>query len=125
MKKRGSSKEKEEKFYADEEQGILKDETSEEVEQEMKRGEKDKDIYSEKGQELLEEDDEIEPWEEGFMEGASNLGQLGKDGFTGEPLRDKEGVVETKLEGKVYRFNSKENARKFLEKKQKEAKKKK
>jgi len=125
MKKRGSSKEKEEKFYADEEQGILKDETSEEVEQEMKRGEKDKDIYSEKGQELLEEDDEIEPWEEGFMEGASNLGQLGKDGFTGEPLRDKEGVVETKLEGKVYRFNSKENARKFLEKKQNEAKKKK
>jgi hypothetical protein len=125
MKKRGTTKDKEEKFYPDDEQGILKDETSEEVEQSMKVGDKDEDIYTKEGQELLEEDDEIEPWEEGFMEGAAHLGQLGKDALTGEPLRDKEDVVETKYEGKIYRFNNKAHSVEFLAKKKKEAKNKK
>ncbi len=113
-------KKKEKKDYAAEEQGILKEQTSEEIEQDMEHGEKDEDIYTKEGREKLEEDDEIEPWEEGFMEGASEGGQLGKDALTGEPLMDVEDVVETEIDGELYRFVSEENAEKFRKKKLKE-----
>ncbi|MEK6900827.1 MAG: hypothetical protein AABX37_00620 [Nanoarchaeota archaeon] len=108
---------KEEKVYPAEEQGIEREETDEEVEEGMKTGRKDEDIYAKKGRELLEEDDEIEPWEEGFMEGASGLGQLGKDALTGEPLAGADDIIELEFEGKMYRFVSRANAEKFMKKK--------
>ena len=108
---------KEEKVYPAEEQGIEREETDEEVEEEMKTGRKDEDIYAKKGRDLLEEDDEIQPWEEGFMEGASGLGQLGKDALTGEPLMGADDIIELEWEGKMYRFVSRENAEKFMKKK--------
>ena len=114
---------REEEIYPDEEQGILKDKTKEQTEEEMQEGELDKDIYTEEGQELLEADDEIQPWEEGFIEGASGPGQLGKDALTGEPLRDVEEVVEMEIDRKLYRFVSQENAQKFRKKKEQEKKK--
>jgi len=98
-----------------EEQGILPEETSEEKKEAMEHGEEDEDIYSKEGREKLEEDGEISPEEEGFMEGASQTGQLGKDALTGEPLMDVEDVVEAEINGKVYRFTSEENAQKFRE----------
>lgn len=85
----------------------------------MKSGEKDEDVYSEAGRELLEEDDEIESWEEGFMKGASGLGQLGKDALTGEPLIGAENIIEMELDGKLYRFVSEKNAEAFRKKKSK------
>jgi len=103
-----------------EEQGILPEETSDEKEAEMEHGERDEDIYTKEGREKQEEDAEIEPWEEGFMEGASQAGQLGKDALTGEPLMGVDDVVEAEIDGKLYRFVSEENARKFREKKEKE-----
>ena len=106
----------EEKVYPAEEQGIEPEETSEEKTLEMEHGEKDEDVYSEEGREKLVEDGEISPEEEGFMEGAAQAGQLGKDALTGEPLMDVDDVVETKINGKVYRFVNAENARKFREK---------
>ncbi|NQV91478.1 hypothetical protein HQ489_03305 [Candidatus Woesearchaeota archaeon] len=109
----------EEKIYAAKEQGIEKDETSEEISEDMEHGDKDEDVYSKEGREKLEEDDEIEAWEEGFMEGAAQAGQLGKDALTGESLMDVEDVVETEIDGKIYRFVSEENAVKFRKKKQK------
>ena len=109
-----------EEFYAAEEQGIDEDETSDEIKEEMEHGDKDEDVYSREGREQLEDDAEIEPWEEGFMEGASAAGQLGKDALTGEPLMDVEDVVEAEIDGKIYRFVSKENAEKFREKKKQE-----
>lgn len=118
-KKKPKRSEKEE-FYADEEQGILPKKTSEEKELGMKVGEESEDIYEEEGRELLEEDDEINPWEEGFMKGSSGPGQLGKDALTGVPLLDVEDVVEEEIDGRLYRFASRQNARKFLEKKRKE-----
>ena len=39
---------------------------------------KGEEIYSEEGREKLVESDSIEPWEEGFMEGADSDGQKAK-----------------------------------------------
>ena len=102
--------------YPAEEQGIEEEKNSEEKSEEMESGEKDEDVYSEEGREKLVEDDEISPEEEGFMEGAAHTGQLGKDALTGEPLMDIEDVVETEIDGKIYRFVSEENAEKFRKK---------
>jgi len=104
-----------EKFEPSEEQGILPDETEEQIEDDMKQGKKDEDIYEEPGQELLEEDDEIEPWEQGFMQGATKTGQLGKDALTGEPLKARD-IIELRINGRLYRFNSIDNAIKFKQK---------
>jgi len=111
---------KEEEYEAAEEQGIDEEETSEKKKDSMEHGEEDEDIYTDEGREKLEEDDEIDSWEEGFMEGASGAGQLGKDALTGEPLMDVEDVVEAEIDGKIYRFVSEENAEKFRRKKMNE-----
>ena len=97
--------------------------TSEQIEDEMKSGLKDEDIYDEDGMQVLEEDeDELQPADAGFMEGAMGDGQLAKDAFTGEPLGDVSQVFETKIKGEKYRFTSKKNAQDF-EKKLKKGKK--
>jgi len=117
--KKKTEEEKEERDYPAEEQGILPEETSEEVKADMERGEKEEEIYSQEGREELMEDAEIENWEEGMMEGASGGGQLGKDALTGEPLMGEE-TVELEIDGKHYRFVNSENAEKFREKLRKE-----
>jgi hypothetical protein len=109
-----------EEHHAAKEQGILPDENSEEKKEAMEHGDEDEDVYSEEGREKLEEDDEIEPFEAGFMQGASQAGGLGKDALTGEPLMGIDDVVEAKIDGKLYRFVNEENAQKFREKKMSE-----
>ena len=109
-----------EEHHAAEEQGIEPEKTSEEIKDEMARGEMEEDILTKEGQEEMVENDEIEPWEAGFAEGASDEGQHGKDALTGEPLMGIEDVVETEIDGKIYRFVSEENAEKFREKKKEE-----
>lgn len=120
LKKR--SQEKDDEAYPSEEQGILPKESSDEKKMKMKLGEEDEDIYSTEGQEEEVEEDEIEPWEAGFMEGASGAGQLGKDALTGKPLIGQK-VVEFQIEGKLYRFANEINAVKFKERRLKEKKK--
>ena len=90
--------------------------TEEEIKEEMEDNREDEEVYSEEGREKLIEDDEIEDWEEGFMEGAEGAGQLGKDALTGEPLTEIEQVVEIEFKGRKYRFINQENAEKFKEK---------
>ena len=114
----------EDDVYPAEEQGILPDETSEEHELAMAVGDEDEDVYTEEGRKKLEEDDEIAPWEEGVMEGAAGIGQLGKDALTGKPLMDTDEVIEMELDGQLYRFVSEKNAIKFREKMMKKGKKK-
>ena len=97
------------------------DDTSEERKEEMEHGDADETTETQEGREKLVEDDEIEPWEAGFAEGASEDGQLAKDALTGEPLMGVEDVVEIEINGKKYRFVNQENAEKFREKKRKEA----
>ena len=118
-----SKKKTEEEVYPDEEQGIVPEETEEDTEHEMRTRVKDPDVYTKEGREVLEDEDEMEPWEEGFSEGAAGPGQLGKDALTGEPLMDPEEVVETMIEGRLYRFAHELNAQKFREKLKKEKKK--
>ena len=112
-----------EKSYPDEEQGPFHKDTPDEKRLHMKAGEDDEDIYDKEGRDALEEDDEIKPWEEGFMEGASGLGQLGKDALTGQPLMGADDVIELEHEGKLYRFVSEKNAEAFLQKKKAQKKK--
>jgi len=111
------------------EKDLLEEEDEEPAEEKVAKirtGEKDKDVYSEEGLEELEEDDEVEAWEEGFAEGAKEDGQLSKDAFTGEVLttEDEDDIVEMKIKGRLYRFLSEENAenfkKKLTEKKKKE-----
>ncbi|MBT4935656.1 hypothetical protein HOL21_02335 [Candidatus Woesearchaeota archaeon] len=118
--KKKDKKKSEDEVYPAEEQGILQDTTSEEKKEEMEHGEREEDPLTKEGREKLVEDGEMEPWEAGFAEGASDEGQHAKDALTGEPLMDVEDVVEAEIEGKMYRFTSEENAQKFREKKEKE-----
>lgn len=114
--KKSSPKHQQEGYYASEEQGILKVKSEEEEEKAILDGDEDESVYTAKGREKLEEDDELDASEEGFMEGASDAGQLGKDALTGEPLMDVEDVYELQFNGKTYRFVNEKNAKKFLEK---------
>ena len=99
-----------------EEQSILKEESSEEIAEDIKEGKKTEDVYSDEGLDVMEEDDEIETWEEGFMQGAKDDGQLGKDALTGEALIDEKKIIETEIKGKTYRFVNDDNAKKFRKK---------
>lgn len=45
------------------------EESSEDLKKEMDEGKKEEDVYTEEGREELTEDDEIDPWEEGYVEG--------------------------------------------------------
>lgn len=93
----------------------LVEDDSDERELRMKKGDADEDVYSQEGRELLEEDDELETWEQGFIEGEEEGGQLGKDALTGVPLiGDK--VIQVKFKGRIYRFANEKNAKKFREK---------
>lgn len=94
-------------FYPDAEQGIKANpKSSEEVADEMEEGNKEEDVYSEEGREKLEEEEGIEPFEEGFMEGESGEGSLGACAHCGKPLGDREEVVERKIKGKEVFFCS-------------------
>tara|TARA_Y100000310_G_C20514428_1_gene730470 strand:+ start:135 stop:512 length:378 start_codon:yes stop_codon:yes gene_type:complete len=119
-KEKKKESEKEERFYPAEEQGILPEETSDEIKEDMEHGEKDEDPLTREGREKLVEDAEMEPWEAGFAAGASEEGQLAKDALTGEPLMGVDDVVEAEIDGRKYRFVNVENARKFREKRKKE-----
>jgi YHS domain-containing protein len=72
-------------------------------------------VYSEKGRESLVEDDAIEPWEQGFMEGAEDDGQGAKCRKCGKVLLGPESIIEKEIDGEIYRFCSEECAEKFQE----------
>lgn len=70
-------------------------------------GEKEENVYTEEGRESLVEDDEIEPWEEGFSEGADHEGSLGTCAHCDKVLgEDKGSIVEKEYDGEVWFFCS-------------------
>jgi hypothetical protein len=83
----------------------FEDKTEDEVDQEMETGELEEDVYTEEGRENLVEDDEISTAEEGFMEGADDLGQQGKCANCGAML-DMENTVEKEVDGDIHWFCS-------------------
>ncbi len=106
-----------EKDYASEEQGILPEETSSEEELEMETGEKDADVYTKEGREELAENDELEPFEEGFMEGEEGRGKDAKCACCGKVLsQNKTKVTEMEIDGELYFFCSERCAKKGLKK---------
>ena len=94
--------------------------SSEDLLNQMERGDKVEDPDTKEGREALVDEDAMESWEAGFTQGASGDGQLAKDAFTGEPLMDVEDVVELEIDGEIFRFVNEENAQKFRERKEKE-----
>ncbi len=119
-KEKKKSEEEKQKLFPAEEQGILPEESSDEKKAEMELGERDENLETEEGREKQVEEDEVEPWEAGLMQGESDEGQLAKDALTGEPLMGVDDVVESVIDGKTYRFVNEENAQKFREKKEEE-----
>ena len=104
-----------EEIHPSEEQGIepKKRETKEDVKTEMEVGEKEEDVYSEEGREKLEEDAEIAPWEEGYMEGAEHKGEQGMCAHCRKVLdQEKDTIIEKEIKGRVLWFCSDECARK-------------
>ncbi len=75
----------------------------------------EKDIYSDEGREDLVEDDAIEPWEQGFMQGAEGLGQDAKCRRCGKIFMGPDSVLETEVEGEVMRFCSDDCVNKYKE----------
>ncbi len=75
----------------------------------------DDDVYSEKGLEDLEDDDEIDVVEEGLMEGFHEGGKLTKCAYCGRILSDaKDEVFEEMVGDKVYRFCSADHAELYI-----------
>lgn len=107
--------------YPAAEQGIEKPDTSEDIEQEMETGEKEENVYSEEGREKLSEDDEMDPSEEGFMEGAEGRGQKHCCAECGKLLgEDEENIVEREFEGDMKWFCSEEHAENYAKKHEEE-----
>jgi len=99
------------KEYTDDTDEI--DATSEEKKDKMEQGELDEDVYSEEGKEKEVEDDEIEPWESGFMEGADGGGKGGKCRSCGKVLVEEEDIVEKEVNGEHMVFCSDACVEKF------------
>ena len=85
---------------------IIDFEDPEDAELMRETGRRDEDIYDEEGREGLLEDDEIEPWEQGFMEGAEGGGQDAKCRQCGRVLMGPEDTVEKRIKGHLLLFCS-------------------
>ena len=93
------------------------DETSDEVKDEMNSGRADQDVYTEEGREKLLEDDELEPDEEGFMEGAEDRGEQTSCAYCGKMIsEDKGNIYEREFDGEIKLFCSEEHAEAYAKK---------
>ncbi len=82
--------------------------THEEQETRMHTGQATPDVYSPEGRDELEEEEgEIAPWEEAFMEGAEGRGELGECANCEKPLcQGKDHIVEREIKGRLVWFCS-------------------
>lgn len=79
----------------------------------------DEDIYEEKEREELMEDDEVEPWEEGFVEGETDEGQKAKCRRCGK-LLTVDNTYEREIDGEVEWFCSEKHADEYEKKRAEE-----
>ena len=108
IKKRGVISD-EESFLEDEEHKG----THEDEELKLHTGEKEADVYTAEGRDELEEDEgEIAPWEEAFMEGASGKGSKATCENCGKILSQNEAkIIEREYRGQTYFFCSEKCAK--------------
>ncbi len=88
---------------------------TEEEREKIEEGKMDEDVYSEEGREELEEDEEIKPEEEGFMQGYEEDAKMTMCPTCGKILGEE--VVEKEIKGEIYRFCSEHCAEEFSKKK--------
>jgi len=82
----------------------------------MVKPEEEGGIYTEKGREEMEEDeDSLDNLDSGFMQGYNEGSRLAICSLCKKPLSDD--FVEEEIDTELYRFCSDEHAEKFLEKK--------
>lgn len=74
---------------------------------------KDKDVYDEETRDKLEEDAEITPREEGFMEGYDEGAKSSNCPKCGKVIVEKENVVEREIKDEHYMFCSQHCADRF------------
>ena len=91
--------------------------TPEEIESEMEAGKDEEEVYTEEGREKLAEDDEMEPFEEGFMEGAEGRGKKNSCAECGKQIaEDDANIVEREINGEIKVFCSAEHAENYASK---------
>ncbi len=73
----------------------------------------DDDIYEEKERDELEEEDEITPTEEAFMEGYEEEEKVAECAKCKKPLLEMKSTIERELKGKHYRFCSEKCAKAY------------
>lgn len=89
--------------------------TKEQIEEEIEKGNKEENIYTDEGREVMREEDEITSVEEGFMKGYEEGSKAAICQTCGITLE--KDVVEIDYEGDTYRFCCEECADKFVKKK--------
>ena len=102
-------------------EGVKK--TPDELKAEMEAGKKSEEVYTEEGREKLAEDDEVEPFEQGFMEGAEGRGEQNCCAECGKLLGEEEKeIIEREFDGELKWFCSEEHAQNYAKKREKEEK---
>ena len=92
--------------------------TKEQIEDENEAGEREENLYSQEGREvLLDKEDEITDVDEGFMKGYEEGEKMAICQFCKKVLEDE--VVERDFDGETYRFCSEQCADKFTKNRQK------
>jgi len=92
--------------------------TKEQIEDEIEAGEREENLYSKEGREvLLDKEDEITDVDEGFMKGYEEGEKMAICQFCKKVLEDE--VVERDFDGETYRFCSEQCADKFTKNRQK------
>ena len=92
---------------------MAEEKTKDEIRKDMEEGMDDEEVYDETGRHQLIDDDEMENWEEGFMEGAEGRGGMTSCARCGKLLgQGKTKVFERKINGKKLYFCSEEHAEK-------------
>jgi len=90
---------------------------TEELKKDMEEGKKEEDVYSEEGRENLADDGELDPAEQGFMEGAEGRGKKQCCAECGKLLgEDEDAIIEREFDGEVKWFCSAEHAENYAKK---------
>lgn len=92
---------------------MAKNDDDDEIESSKPEPEDEDGIYEENERDELEEEDEITPTEEAFMEGYEEEEKVAECAKCGKTLLEVEKVVEREFKGKHYRFCSEKCGRSY------------
>ena len=92
---------------------MAKSENGDEDELVPEEADDDDTVYEEEERDELEEDDEISPTEEAFMEGYEEEEKVAKCANCGKALLDIKTAVEREVKGQHYRFCSERCAKSY------------